>query len=148
MLRDPALQPATKPGALPPAMLAQTEKALRELQWNKATVADFLARSLSEPKPHIVFSPPAKPLAANAFAAALKRYGVALDARSLMVYNGARIYLNGEAVAVPAGAAGVLQRLADRRCLAPGTPCPPALSALLRSWYVYGFIHIDGRPHP
>jgi 50S ribosomal protein L16 3-hydroxylase len=153
MLRDPGLRPALKPGALPPAMLTQAQKVLRELQWDKALVADFLARSLSEPKPHIVFSPPARPLGEAAFAAALKRHGAALDAKSLMVYDGARIYLNGEEVPVPAGAAGknvtgALKQLADRRSIVAGKTFAPALGRLLRSWYVYGFVHVDGKWHP
>jgi 50S ribosomal protein L16 3-hydroxylase len=150
-LEDPGLQPTATPGALPPAMLAQAERVLRNLRWDRDTVADFLARNLSEPKPQLVFTRPAAALDAGAFSRALQRHGIALDARSLLLYSASRIYLNGEPLALGGATAAdfaTLGLLADRRRLAAGTACSAALRTLLHSWYLYGFIHIDGRIHP
>jgi 50S ribosomal protein L16 3-hydroxylase len=146
MLTDPGLQPTSQPGALPPGMLSQARLALRRLEWTQDAVADFLARKLSEPKPHIVFDPPRPALGAGAFAKVMQSRGLALDARSRMLYYGDRVYLNGESVA-PQHAArndlAVLKQLADRRRLAPGLAVSAQLRSLLRSWYVYGFAHFD-----
>jgi 50S ribosomal protein L16 3-hydroxylase len=146
-LQDPGLQPTAAPGALPPAMLAQAEGVLQKLRWDRHTVADFLARKLSEPNPRPVFSAPRRALTAQAFAAALKQHGLALDPRTLMLYHGARVYLNGEPVVLPGAGMreiAALKQLADRRRLPAGSACPVTLQALLRSWYRYGFVHIDG----
>lgn len=151
MLEDPGLKPASAPGALPPAMLAQAERALAKLRWNRDTVADFLARNLSEPKPHLVFTPPASPLGTRAFDRALERHGIALDARSRMIYRGSRVYINGEPVSLEGGTSRdttALRLLADRRRLADCAGCSAAFRALMRSWYLYGFAHIDGSTHP
>jgi 50S ribosomal protein L16 3-hydroxylase len=148
-LRDPDLQPTARPGAIPASLIGQAQSALAALTWNRATVADFLGRELSEPKPQVLFSPPAPAMDSGRFAAALRRHGVHLDGRSRMLYHGGRVYLNGEAAV--SGLArtdmALLRRLADRRRLPPGAACSAALRKLLRSWYVYGYLHIDGANH-
>ncbi len=148
---DPGMRAGNAPGALPPAMLAQARQALAKLRWDKKTVADFLARDLTEPKPHLVFSPPARPLKQRVFDNAMARSGYALDAKSLMLHARAKIYLNGEPVdlsALTKTDLAILRRLADRRRLAPALPGSAALRALLRSWYLYGYTHIDGEIQP
>jgi 50S ribosomal protein L16 3-hydroxylase len=146
MLTDPGLRPTSQPGALPRGMLNQAKLALRRLDRPQDAVADFLARKLSEPKPHIVFDPPRPALGAGAFAKAMRSSGFALDARSRMLYHGDRVYLNGEDVTPPAlgrNDVAALRQLADRRRLAPGMAVSAGLRSLLRSWYVYGFAHLD-----
>jgi 50S ribosomal protein L16 3-hydroxylase len=146
MLADPDLRPTSHPGALPRGMLRQAKLALRGLDRTQDAVADFLARKLSEPKPHIVFDPPRRALSTGAFAKAMQSRGLALDARSRMLYYRDRVYLNGENVTPPTAGkndVAALRQLADRRQLAPGTPVSAGLRALLRSWYVYGFAHLD-----
>jgi 50S ribosomal protein L16 3-hydroxylase len=146
MLADPDLRPTSRPGALPPGMLSQAGRALRQLAWTQDTVADFLARNLSEPEPHVVFNPPRPALGAGAFAKSLQNRGLALDARSRMLYHGNRVYLNGERVAsqsVGKNDLALLKGLADRRRLLPGTRVSASLRSLLRSWYVYGFATLD-----
>ena len=144
-ITDARLKPAARPAALPPAMLAQAQRALSGIRWNRAAIADFLGRDLTEPKPHIVFSPPRKPLNAAAFAAALRSAGIVLDARSLMLYHGSRVYLNGETIAGSAATKNdlaLLKALADRRRLVTGASLSAPLRALLRAWYLCGFVHI------
>jgi 50S ribosomal protein L16 3-hydroxylase len=148
-LHDPGLQPTRRPGALPAGLVAQAASAFQQLRWNRDTVTDFLGCDLTEPKPHLVFEPPRRALDAREFATALSRTGIVLDARSLMLYAGARVFLNGEPVVAPGKAAlPWLKRLADARRLPAAGNYPAALRAILHSWYVYGFVHIDGGIHP
>jgi 50S ribosomal protein L16 3-hydroxylase len=150
-LADPGLGPTSAPGALPKHMLAQAGRALASLRWDRDIVADFLARDLTEPKSHPVFAAPQRPLDQQAFDRAMERHGLALDAKSLMLYDGARVYLNGERATARPGAktdVATLCELADRRRLKPGVRASATLLALLRSWYLYGFVHIDGEIHP
>jgi 50S ribosomal protein L16 3-hydroxylase len=151
-IADPDLRPTASPGRLPAAMVTQVAAALRSVRWNRAKIADFLACDLTEPKPHVVFHAPQRPLGPRRYAATLRAAGVVLDRRSLMLYTGERCYLNGEAVDLPQDrAAGMrlLERLADQRRLGPveGT-IPQPLLALLHSWYLCGFVHPDGATHP
>jgi len=58
--------------------------------------------------------------------------------------HAAELRLNGEALEIDAqGPAGPLRALADRRALAAGPSWPAKLRALLRSWYLCGYVHID-----
>jgi 50S ribosomal protein L16 3-hydroxylase len=151
-IADPDLRPTASPGRLPTAMVAQAAAALRGVRWNHQKIRSFLACYLTEPKPHVVFHAPQRPLGTRRYAAALRESGIVLDRCSLMLYTVDRCYLNGEPVDPPQGrTAGLhlLKRLADRRRLGPvGETIPAPLLALLYSWYLCGFVHPDGATPP
>ena len=64
-----------------------------------------------------------------------------LDARTRLMFSGTRFYLNGEAIAAPAGLRLSLRALADRRRL-PASDCADAdFAALIHGWYLDGFLH-------
>lgn len=137
---DPDLRRQKHVAEIGPAMIGQVEKMLSAIRWNRDTVRDFLGASLSEPKGHVVFNPPAKPLSPSRFSAAVKRKGIALDPASQLLFSGKRFYLNGEPWAVPAHAAAMLRRLADQRTLNKPDQASDLTMALLYAAYCDGFL--------
>jgi hypothetical protein len=68
-----------------------------------------------------------------------------LDPRTLLLFDDARMYVNGEAIAVPVPQRTPLRALADRRTLPPGAKLPRALCNLLHRWYLHGWLLIGER---
>lgn len=138
---DPGLRPTRTAGRIPPAMVRQVTQLLAGIRWNEATVARFLGRTLSEPKPIVVFDPPAAPLSPAAFRKAVGGSGLHLDPRTQMLYDDDAIHVNGESHARHAGD-DALQRLADQRALDAGqcrALAAPTL-AQLHAWYANGWL--------
>jgi 50S ribosomal protein L16 3-hydroxylase len=104
-------------------------------------VRDFLGSYLTEPKSHIFFDPPAKPLGEARFAAAVARRGIRLDARSQLLFADDSFYLNGESVAVARRDRVLLRQLADERAL-PAQKFGVEAVALLHDWYRCGFVQL------
>ncbi len=127
--RDPGLAPTRHPGRIPDAMLAFSRDLLRRIDWKESEVAEFLGRYLTEPKPHVVFRPSGG-----------RGAMLVLDAKTQLLYSGARFFMNGEAFSAGARAAPLLRELADRRRIATrrlaGTPAAGLISGWLRSGYV------------
>ncbi len=140
--RDPQLRRQTSPAQIGDAMIDQVAEILANIRWDKTAVRDFLGRMLTEPKPHVFFDPPARPLTAKRFAATTAKRGLALDARSQLLFAGTRFYLNGEEVRVPAPDRRRLRHLADRRAIASTHEFTPAALDLLYEWYRCGFLAI------
>jgi len=135
-------------GQIPAAMVEHAVAAADEIRWSRRDVSRLLGSYLSEPKPHVMFSPPRRPLAPAGFAAQVRRRGVRLDARSRMLFRGADFFLNGERVEAPGRARRLLARLADERALPPGARLSGPLSRPLHAWYLAGWLRIgehDGR---
>jgi 50S ribosomal protein L16 3-hydroxylase len=135
--RDPDLAPARRSAEIPPRLVAHAARTLARIRWGAGDVREFVGRYLSAPKPHVVFSPPRRPLARAAFARRLRRAPVALDARTQMLTLGARLFVNGEA----ARATPALRRLADRR----RARLPAALADTAYGWYLSGYLDLEPR---
>lgn len=139
--RDPDLRRPRHPAEIGTPMIDQVADMLSGIRWNRATVRDFLGSHLTEPKSHVFFAPPAKPLSTKRFGAALARGGLRLDARSQMLFAGSRCYLNGESVVVPRRDMAAIRRLADERVL-PALPIGPVGQQLIYDWYRCGFVQL------
>lgn len=137
---DPDLAPTRTPGRLDDTFVERCARMLQKVRWSRADVVEFLGRHLTEPKPHVRFSPPRRPLAPVAFVHAVRRHGVALAPSTGMLYRTRRLFINGESFAAPPGERGALAALADRRALPPGTSITPAAAALLYTWYRAGYL--------
>jgi 50S ribosomal protein L16 3-hydroxylase len=138
---DPRLEPTRTPGRIPDAMRRRVATLLKGIRWDEALVGRFLGRSLSEPKPSVVFAPPRAPLARAAFRRTIAAHGVELDARTRMLYDDASLHVNGESIDRARGDE-VLAALADARAL-DARRCAtlsPAHVALLHAWYVDGWL--------
>ncbi len=137
---DPDLQRQNHPAEISAAMIDQVAAMLAKIRWNRGTVREFLGRHLTEPKPHVYFDVPERPLSPARFAARCGRLGLRLDPRAQMLFSGRRFYLNGEPCAAPRGERAALRRLADRRELESLQGLSAATVAMLHGWYLDGFL--------
>ena len=138
---DPDLRLQSHPGEISRAMLAQIEDMIANIKWSKRDIAEFSGRYLSEPKPNVFFDPPEAPLSRAGFNKEANRKGVALNPKSRLLFAGGRFFINGEAFTPAADETAALERLADRRHLAP--PLPAALRERFYDWYEAGWLEID-----
>ncbi len=141
---DPGAPATPHPGEVPATMTAHFARAVQAVRWSAADVREFAGRFLSEPKPQVYFTPPARPLARSAFERIAARTGLALDARSRLLFSGTMFFLNGERVAVPAAARALVRRLADRRRLEAPIAAGAAFWDTAHAWYLQGFVACEG----
>jgi 50S ribosomal protein L16 3-hydroxylase len=104
-------------------------------------VRQFAGCYLTEPKAHVTFEPPPRPLAPAAFARRVARDGLHLAPATRLLLSAGTAFINGEAHAIAIGGShrALLLRLADRRALAPCT-LPPAVAQPLHAWYCAGYV--------
>jgi 50S ribosomal protein L16 3-hydroxylase len=139
--RDPGAAPARRPAEIPAALVANAARALRSIRWSARDVREFAGRFLSEPKAHVYFTPPRRPLARAEFGRRAARSGLALDARARLLTSAGRFFLNGETVEVPARARVPLRRLADERRLSAPVEAPREFWDVVHAWYLAGYLH-------
>ena len=144
--RDPGAAPARHPGEIPPGLIAHAASAMESIHWNGALLREFIGRFLSEPKAHVYFTPPKRPLTRVRFAREAARRGVALDPRSRLMFSGTMFFLNGEAAEVPATARAMLQSLADGRRIAGPVEAPREFWDVTHGWYLQGYAHAGETP--
>jgi 50S ribosomal protein L16 3-hydroxylase len=114
---DRGATPARHPAEIPARMVRHAVETAARIRWRRRDVSRFLGEYLSEPKPHLVFSPPRKPLAPARFASRCRARGLRLDPRTRMLFRGRDYFVNGERVKRGARPRSAV-RLADgRRCL-------------------------------
>ena len=140
--RDPGLRRQKSPAQIGTDMIDQVSAILAKVSWNRDAVRDFLGCMLTEPKPHVVFDPPEKPLGPARFASLGAKRGLRLDTRTQLLFAGTRFFLNGEAIEIPQADRTLMRQLADRRGLDSTGDWSPAGIALLREWYLCGFLTI------
>lgn len=141
--RDPDLRPAQRPAQIGSGMLRQVAHTLERIDWDKRDVLAFLGQYLTEPKAHVVFQRPARPLSAAMFARRARRSGVRLDLKTQMLFRGRSVFVNGERHEVGARAAQLLTKLADRRRLMPPLALEGEAAERLYQWYRAGYIVAD-----
>ena len=141
---DPGLVASKREPAQIGASLRRYAAAmLSRVRWNERDAARFLGSYLTEPKPAVQFGPPARPLGENAFKRAAMRRGLRLDTRTQLLYDARHVFINGDAMAWPARAAGTLKKLANERRLASAELRRSAPLEVLYRWYRDGFVHLD-----
>jgi 50S ribosomal protein L16 3-hydroxylase len=143
MYADPGLNTQQHPSEISAAMLHQVQQAIRQIRWDRDDIANFLGCYLSEPKPHIFFDAPVRPLSQAKFRQAIQKSGVQLDLKSQMLCRAGWIFMNGEAHRVNEQDYRVLRELADRRACDALKDCTDGSSELLYRWYLDGYISID-----
>ena len=139
--RDPQ-QPATvNSAALPSALGEFAAQTVRDALKDPLALACALGEYLSEPKPGVWFD--AAESEWQTKAARLGLVGVALDARSLMLYDDAHIFINGESYRANGADARLMRRLADQRYLDGRdlVKASTAALALLADWHEAGWLH-------
>ncbi len=140
---DRGLRPARRPAWLADDMVRKMRGMLRRIRWSDGDAVRFLGCYLTEPKSHVLFTRPPRPLTERAFSARAAQSGVRLAAPTRMLFRGRTLYINGEAHALAAPAARLLSQLADRRALPPLARPDRETVHLLYVWYRAGYIHLD-----
>lgn len=143
MYEDPDITPASaRPAEIDDRMIGKVEALLEQVRWDRSLVERFVGQYFSEPKPHIVFDRPARPLKLPAFARRVAARGLRLSLTSLMLSRGRTFFLNGEPLSVSAAEARALRPLADQRRLPSGASLPESLLPRLHAWYLYGWVQV------
>ncbi len=139
---DPDLKTQKHPSEISGEMVQQVAQAIRKIQWDDEDIANFLGSYLSDPKPHIYFNAPSKPLSESRFAQALIKNNVALDLQSQMLCYKQTVFMNGESHPVGKSSFQTLRILADTRQLAASSKLNVEATDLLYSFYLDGYIKL------
>jgi 50S ribosomal protein L16 3-hydroxylase len=143
MYEDPGLPLQQHPAEISGAMVKQVAGILDGITWNRKDVERFLGQYLSEPKPHIYFDPPQRPLSEKKFVHQATQKGVRLHLKSLMLFKGRTLFLNGEAYEVTLQTLEEIKPLADKRKQSFTHEPSIEASALLYEWYRAGHIELQ-----
>ncbi|MES2126765.1 MAG: cupin domain-containing protein [Pseudomonadota bacterium] len=141
---DPGLDVAKNPAEIPRDMLATITEEMNKVRFTEDDVMIFLGEHLSEPKHNVFFTGPAKPLVVGKFMEAATKRGVTLSRKSLMLYRGKHVFINGESFAVGRLDKAVLDALANARAL-EGSQVAGASDDVLEAlytWYQDGWIEL------
>ena len=141
---DPDLQPAKNPAEIPREMLATITEELNKVRWDEEDVSIFLGEYLSEPKHNVFFTGPDKPLVVGRFMEQAARKGLKLSSKTLMLYRGKNVFINGESFAVGRADKAVLDVLANERRL-DGALLERATDDVLEAlytWYQDGWLEL------
>ena len=141
---DADLQPADHPAEIPQAMLAKLTDELNKVRFTEEDITIFMGEHLSEPKHNVFFTGPAKPLTMGRFLMQAAKRGVKLSLKSLMLYRGEHVFINGESFAVGDEDKALLGVLANDRKLA-GAAVEQAsddVNDALFAWYTDGWLEL------
>lgn len=144
---DPALEASAKPAEIPRHMLDTVIEELNKVRFTEDDITIFLGEYLSEPKHNVFFTGPAKALTLERFLqSAAKKGGVALSAKSQMLYRGSHVFINGESFAIGRADRAALVALANERALdaaALASASDDVVDALY-AWYTDGWLELAG----
>jgi len=141
---DPDQQPAKNPAEIPREMLSTITDELNKVRWDEEDVTIFFGEYMSEPKHNVFFTGPAKPLTVGRFMETAAKKGLKLSAKTLMLYRGKHVFINGESFAVSRADKVVLDVLANERRL-DGAALEQASDDVLEAlytWYQDGWIEL------
>ena len=141
--RDPGLKQARHPAEISKAMRKQIKTMLKRIRWTDSDIDEFLGCYLSEPKAHVVFRAPARPLSMRAFLRRADRHGVKLDEKTQLLFGAARFFLNGESIRVAAADREALRTLADQRALPTLAAWSESARQCAYDWYCHGFLRVE-----
>ena len=131
---DPRLRPTAASGSIPGELVDYAARVLSRIRWSRGDVARFLGEYLTMPKPHVVFR--ASPAAGG---------WLRLDAKTQLLYRGARFFVNGETFSLPARDRAAMRELADRREIAAARLASQA--RLIGEWRRAGYVRLEKTPH-
>ena len=141
---DPELKPAKNPAEIPREMLDSVTDELNKVRWDEEDVTVFLGEHMSEPKHNVFFTGPAKPLTVGRFMESAAKRGIKLSSKTLMLYRGKHVFINGESFAVGRADKAVLDVLANERAIS-GAVLDKATDDVLEAlytWYQDGWVEL------
>lgn len=141
---DPDLKPTAHPAEISRAMLTRISQELIKVQFTEDDMTLFLGGYLSEPKACVTFKQPARPFTAEKFVQAAIKRGITLSPKTLMLYRGKHIFINGESFTATRADKAVLDLLADRRALDGKEIATAGIDVLeaLHLWYQDGWLNL------
>lgn len=100
LMSDPTQIATSSPANLPELTVNEFKKQFNKLPLKGKLISDLLeatlCESLSEPKPHIVFSSPNKPLSPKQFKTACEQSGISPNSQTRFLIYKQVVYCNGE----------------------------------------------------
>jgi 50S ribosomal protein L16 3-hydroxylase len=145
LVEDAGLRRQKNPLEVNTRLVEEVASILGVIRWDQELVGDFLGAFLTRPKPRVQFTPPARPLSADAFARRLGgrgRLALALPSRGLS--RRGRLYLNGEAHRAGRATLRLFEELASARSLALPLSLDDHALELFYAWYGAGYLQIAG----
>ncbi len=142
MYADPGLKVQRHPSEIGSDMLRQVEQIIRQVQWTKHDIANFLGSYLSDPKPHIFFDPPTKLLSRARFKQVTLTRSVVMALKTQMLCHKDTVFINGTAHTVSKLAYRELRMFADTRKLDSTADISGEALELLYSWYTDGYVDL------
>jgi 50S ribosomal protein L16 3-hydroxylase len=143
--RDPQQPAVEHPARLPPGLIEQVGAILARIRWNEQDIVSFLGSYLSEPKSHVVFDAPNRPLNQSAFIRRAAQSGIRLDKKTVLLYEGRTYFINGEEDRQPRDKKW-LEELADSRRLEGKRfvtlSTDSSMTGLLHEWYCAGWVRV------
>src|SRR5450830_89337 len=141
---DPELKASAKPAEIPREMLRTITEELNKVRFTEEDVTIFLGEHLSEPKHNVFFTPLSKPLTVGRFTEAAYKKGVVLSRKTLMLYRGKNVFINGESFAIGRADKTALETLANDRALAGAAVAQASDDVMdaLYTWYQDGCIEL------
>ena len=152
LYRDGAQRATDQPGKMPKALLGFARKAVERAMADPLALACALGELMTEPKPSVYFDalhrddaaegPPEGAPEDTLQLPDLSATGLALSAKTRMLYDDDHIFINGESYRARGADAALMHKLADARTLSAlrlRRASPEAL-ALLRDWQVAGWL--------
>ena len=139
---DPDLKRPTNPWEISREMQQQAGAILKKIKWNASDVEDFLGIYLTEPKAHIFFDRPARPLSYKTFRKTIQKKNIQLSLKSRMLTSHHHIFLNGETYQVSPETKKFLSGLIYRQNLFSKNLLDKETEKILYHWYVNGYLLI------
>ncbi|HWJ96378.1 MAG TPA: cupin domain-containing protein [Telluria sp.] len=141
---DPALTPAKNPAEIPKDMLVRLTEELNKVRWDEEDVTIFVGEYMSEPKHNVFFTGPAKPLTFGRFLETAAKKGLKLSLKTIMLYRGKHVFINGESFNVGRNDKAVLDVLANARRLdgAMMEQASDDVREALYTWYQDGWLEL------
>lgn len=136
---DPQLKPTQHPARIDAALTTGMLRLLDAARWHRSDMLRFIGTDLSTPKAHVVFTAPRSALSAREFTRSAGARGVVLAPATILLYDDAAFYINGEQCVAPAAARSTLRQLADRKAL-PSLARTSAAKEVLYTWYRAGYL--------
>jgi 50S ribosomal protein L16 3-hydroxylase len=140
---DPHLHLQPHPGRINREMLHQIRMALNKIKWSEHDVERFTGMYLTEPKPHVFFTPPSDPVSPREFDFCVRKGSLRLNLKSRMLCSEKNIFLNGDIYTAGKTAHQLSQQLADRFILQDVEEFDGETLALLYQWYTYGYVELE-----
>ncbi len=139
--RDPKQEATSNPAAVPAGLLDFATQAVRAALKDPLAFGCALGEYLTEPKPSVWFDEPSGGWDGEALKTG--RSGIALDARTRMMYDAAHVFINGESYRARGADATLMRKLADQRQLVARELRKASASAvaLLNDWHDAGWLH-------